>query len=140
MSIGQIPDDFALSKKQRLAIDCVKKGTAFVAPELARELAQLTYPLCFMDFETIFPALPRFAGMSPFQHLPFQWSVHRRNTPDSPLDHSEYLAEDDSDPRLRFIESLCKAVAGAGNIVVYNQGFESSRLDFATLNWPLSIV
>jgi hypothetical protein len=45
------------------------------------------------------------------------------------LKHFEFLAENDSDPRLPFLESLCKAVAGAGTIVVYNQTFESSRLD-----------
>jgi hypothetical protein len=45
------------------------------------------------------------------------------------LKHFEFLSENDSDPRFPFLESLCKAVSGAGDIVVYHQGFESSRLD-----------
>lgn len=129
VSIEQVPDDFPLSEKQRLAVDCMKTGKPFFNPELAGELSALRYPLCFMDFETVFPALPRFAGMRPFDHIPFQWSVHRQDTSGGGLRHFEYLAEDDSDPRSPFIESLCEAVAGAGNIVVYNQTFESSRLD-----------
>lgn len=127
--IEQIPDDFPLSEKQWLAVHCMKNGKAFFSSELAGELSTLKYPLCFMDFETVFPALPRFAGMRPFDHIPFQWSVHRQEKPDRPLKHFEYLAEDDSDPRFPFIESLRKALAGAGNVVVYNQTFESSRLD-----------
>jgi hypothetical protein len=128
-SIKKIPATFLLSEKQRRAVDCVKSGNPFFSPDLADELDGLKYPLCFMDFETVFPALPRFAKMSPYNHVPFQWSVHRQEKPAGPLKHSEFLAENDSDPRLPFVESLCKAVRGAGNIVVYNQSFESSRLD-----------
>jgi predicted RecB family nuclease len=127
--LKQIPDAFPLSERQRRAVDCVKSGKPFVSPELADELDGLKYPLCFMDFETVFPALPRFAKMGPYDHIPFQWSVHRQGKPGGPLKHHEFLAENDSDPRFPFVESLCKALAGAGNIVVYNQSFESSRLD-----------
>jgi hypothetical protein len=67
--------------------------------------------------------------MRPYDHIPFQWSVHRQEKPGSKLEHFEFLAEDNSDPRLPFVESLCQAVAGAVKIVVYNQSFEDSRLD-----------
>jgi Domain of unknown function(DUF2779) len=101
----------------------------WISSELAGELSTLRYPICFMDFETLFPALPRFAGMRPYDHIPFQWSVHRHDEPGLPIEHYEFVADDNSDPRPRFIESLCRAIRGAGNIVVYNQSFESSRLD-----------
>ena len=127
--IKQIPDTFPLSERQRRAVDCVKSGKPFVSPELADELDGLKYPICFMDFETVFPALPRFAKMGPYNHIPFQWSVHRQEKPSGPLTHFEFLAENDSDPRLAFVESLCKVLTGARNIVVYNQSFESSRLN-----------
>jgi hypothetical protein len=127
--IKQIPATFPLSERQRRAVECVKSGKPFVSPDFADELEGLKYPVCFMDFETVFPALPRFAKMAPYDHIPFQWSVHRQEKLGGPLKHFEFLAEDDSDPRLAFLESLCKAVTGAGSIVVYNQSFESSRLD-----------
>jgi predicted RecB family nuclease len=129
MSVHQIPDDFPLSKTQRRAAETVKSGKTWISSELAGELSTLRYPICFMDFETIFPALPRFAGMRPYDHVPFQWSVHRQEKPGGPLKHFEFLAENDSDPRLPFVGSLCKAVTGAGKIMVYHQGFEKSRLD-----------
>lgn len=128
-SICDIPEDVPLTKTQQHAATAVKSGKPFIAPELAEELDDLKYPLCFMDFETIYPALPRFAGMAPYDHIPFQWSVHRQEEPAGPVQHFEYLAEDASDPRPVFTESLCKTVACAGSIVVYNEEFEYSRLD-----------
>lgn len=128
-SIKEIPDDYPLSEKQRCVVNSVKSGKMFIGSELSAELASLKYPLCFMDFETVFPALPRFAGMAPYEHIPFQWSVHRYEEPDGILRHFEYLAEDRHDPRFPFAESLCRAIDGAESIVVYNESFEYSRLD-----------
>jgi hypothetical protein len=82
-----------------------------------------------MDFETVSPALPRFANTAPYDQIPFQWSVHRQEKSGGPLKHFEFLAENNFDPRLPFVESLCKVVRGTGSIVVYNQTFESRRLD-----------
>ena len=129
MSVHQIPDDFPLSETQRRAVDTVKTGKVWISPELRGELCTLRYPVCFMDFETIFPALPRFAGMRPYDHVPFQWSVHRQERTGAPLKRYDFVAESTLDPRIPFLESLCQAVKAAGSIVVYNQGFEASRLD-----------
>jgi predicted RecB family nuclease len=128
VSIHQIPEDYPLSERQRMACKAVCDGTPWIGPELQPDLSQLNYPLCFMDFETVYPALPRFTGMRPYDHIPFQWSVHRQESPRASLEHYEFLAEDDRDPRLAFVESLCQALKGAATIVVYNQGFESGRL------------
>jgi hypothetical protein len=128
-SIKKIPVAFPLSEIQRRAVECVKSGKPFIGPELAHELDGLKYPLCFMDFETVFPALPRFAKMAPYDQIPFQWSVHRQEKPGGPVEHFEFLAGNDSDWRLPFVDSLCKVVAGARNIVVYNKSFELSRLN-----------
>ena len=129
VSVHQIPAEFPLSETQRRAVDAVKSGKMWISPELAGELSILRYPICFMDFETIFPALPRFAGMRPYDHVPFQWSVHRQERTDASVKRYDFLAESASDPRIPFLESLCQAVKAAGSIVVYNQGFEASRLD-----------
>jgi Domain of unknown function(DUF2779) len=107
----------------------VKSGKPYINADLADELDGLKYPLCFMDFETVSPALPRFANTAPYNQIPFQWSVHWQEKPGGPLKHFEFLAETDADPRPPFIQSLCKVVRGAGRIAVYNQTFESGRLD-----------
>jgi len=49
-------------------------------------------------------------------------------TDDAELEHFEFLADDDQDPRERFIDSLCDALGPRGKIVVYNASFERQRL------------
>jgi predicted RecB family nuclease len=126
-SIRDIPDDFDLTEIQRRATDCVQTGEPWFSPELAAELAKLEYPLYFMDFETINPAIPRFPGMRPYAHLPFQFSVHVQQRPGVEPEHYEFLATDASDSRREFITSLCAVLGESGSIVVYS-GFESQRL------------
>jgi Domain of unknown function(DUF2779) len=59
-------------------------------------------PLYFADFETVSPAIPRFAGMRPYDHILFQWSVHVQREPWAAPEHLEFLATDASDPRPAF--------------------------------------
>jgi len=128
-SIWDIPGDFELTDVQRRAATCVQTGQPWYdIGGLKAALAGLWYPLFFMDFETVNPAIPRFASMRPYDHLPFQWSVHVQRSPEANPEHFEFLATDGSDPRCEFITSLCEALGESGSIVVYNAGFESQRL------------
>jgi predicted RecB family nuclease len=127
-SIHDIPDDFQLNERQRRAATCVQTGEPWFSAELGKELSALKYPLFFMDFETVNPAIPRFAGMRPYDQLPFQWSLHVQREPGAEPEHHEFLATDGADPRREFIATLCAALGGSGSIVVYNQQFESQRL------------
>jgi predicted RecB family nuclease len=126
-SISDIPDDFPLSERQRRACTAVQTGTPWFGAELGEDLWSLKYPLYFMDFESVNPAIPRFSGMCPFDQLPFQWSLHVQREPGSEPEHHEFLATDGGDPRCEFITSLCRALGESGSIVVY-AAFESQRL------------
>jgi predicted RecB family nuclease len=127
-SILEIPDDFPLSERQRIACTSVQTGQPWFSAELGKELSRLKYPLFFMDFETINPAIPRFSGMRPYDQLTFQFSVHVLREQGAEPEHHEFLANDSSDPRREFISSLCNALGDRGSIVVYNATFESQRL------------
>jgi predicted RecB family nuclease len=127
-SIRDIPDDFPLNERQRRACTCVQTGGAWFSADLGEELGSLKYPLYFMDFETINPAIPHFPGMRPYDQLPFQWSVHILKEPGGKPEHYEFLSTDASDPRREFIASLCPVIGGRGSIVVYYQSFEEQRL------------
>ncbi len=70
-SIRDIPDDFPLNERQRRAATSVQTGKPWFSDDLGKELGALKYPLCFMDFETINPAIPRFAGMRPYDQTSF---------------------------------------------------------------------
>ena len=126
-SIHGIPDDYPLNERQRRAATSVQTGQPWFSADLGQELRALKYPLYFMDFETINPAIPRFEGMRPYDHIPFQWSVHVQRKPGAELEHFEFLAMDASDPRREFISTLCAALDNSGSVVVYT-AFESQRL------------
>lgn len=128
-SIHEIPADFELSEFQRRVCTAMQTGQPWFSAELKTELESLRYPLYFMDFETVNPAIPRFSGMRPYDHLPIQWSVHVQRQPGSPTEHFDFLALDNRDPRTAFIASLCEALGeDNGSVVVYNEQFESQRL------------
>jgi len=91
-SIRAIPDDFPLNERQRRAATCVQTGKPWFSPELSEELSGLKYPIYFMDFETVNRAIPRFAGMRPYDLLPFQRSLHVLREPNREPEHYEFLA------------------------------------------------
>jgi hypothetical protein len=129
-SIHDIPDNFPLSETQRRACECVQKNKPYYDRDLKDEIATLKYPIYFMDFETLFPALPRYTGMHPYDQIPFQWSVHVQKKPGLKLEHYEFLQDDESDPRDAFITSLLSVLEKHKKalIIVYSS-FESTRLD-----------
>ena len=77
-----------------------------------------------MDFETLKLAIPVYAGTRPYQTIPFQWSLHIRDS-DGGLRHSSFLDGDPGDPRERFITSLLEAIPSRGTIVAYS-GYEKT--------------
>src|ERR1019366_3538118 len=118
-SILDIPEDFHLSERQRIACTSVQTGQAWFSAELGKELENLKYPLYFADFESVNPAIPRFSGMRPYDQLTFQFSVHVLREQGAEPEHFEFLATDTSAPRRGFISSLCDALGESGSIVVY---------------------
>ncbi len=91
-------------------------------------LASLEYPLYYMDFETISPAVPLFDGTRPYQNTPFQFSVHVVRDAKSKPEHYSFLAEGTQDPRPRLLEELQKSLGDSGSIIAYNKGFEEGIL------------
>lgn len=140
-----IPNETILTHRQKLQIDGLKKGTSFInQTEIARFVSKCTYPLYFFDFETIFPAVPIVDNSSPFQQIPFQYSLHILENQKATLIHKEFLAEpshfnsDDptKDPRKKLIEQLKVDVGTHGNIVAYNATFEIDVLKKLAVAYP----
>jgi len=127
-SIKKIPKDFPLTEQQRRAWECARTGKPWFGKGLKEALRELSYPLYFMDFETLWVALPRYAGMSPYDQIPYQWSVHVQRKPGAALEHFEFLADDCNDPRPEFVRTLCQVIGTKGSVLAYSSGFESGRL------------
>ena len=127
-SIEAIPDDVPLTDLQRRARDCVRSGDPYVAPALKREIGIERYPVHYLDFETINPAIPRFAGTRPYQQVPFQWSVLTVRAKGGTAEEHAYLHQDSQDPRRGLAEKLLEALREPGPVYVYNRGFEAGVL------------
>ena len=127
--LRDIPKSFRLTRKQRLQQAAHTSGRTHVDPsKIASFLDGLEYPLHFLDFETISPAVPLFDGTRPYQQIPFQFSVHVLDAPGHKPSHHSFLSLEPSDPRTDLLESLGRAIGLEGDVLVWNQTFEKSRL------------
>ena len=125
--ISNIPDAFeGLTNKQQRVRDSVVSGEPYKNPELSEVFKQLVYPLYFLDFETVSSALPLHAGTRPYQQVTFQWSIHKLSEAGD-LEHSEYLHDQQDDPREALAVQMLDALESRGAVVVYT-GFEEARI------------
>lgn len=129
LTIGEIPDDYKLNDKQRIQQACVASGEPHINKEAIQDfLSSLQYPLYYLDFETIGPAVPLFDGVRPYQNIPFQFSLHVVRDKKASPDHFSFLADSSDDPRPAFLSELKKVMGDSGSIIVYNKGFEEGIL------------
>ena len=99
-------------------------------------LDNFRYPLCFLDFETLQPVIPRYIGTRPYDQVCFQYSAHYIEHEGGPLLHKEFLADPDTDPRRAFAEHLVADVPSGACVVVYNKTFERTRLKGLAEQFP----
>ena len=127
--IKDIPIDYKLSKKQAIQKESLVTGETHLDKEAIKGfLASLEHPLYYMDFETINPAVPLFNGTRPYQHTPFQLSVHVIRDAHSNPEHYSFLAKGTQDPRPLLLEELQRILDDSGSIIVFNKGFEEGIL------------
>ncbi len=146
-----------LNDKQQMQIEATQTGREFINPDGIRKfLEKLTYPLYFLDFETMQDAVPQYDGAKVYAQITFQYSLHIKEMPDRirvtdgprPLRmkvgkhaiHKEYLAPSDgSDPRRALAEQLCKDIPKDACTLAYNKMFECGRIrELASLYPDLS--
>ncbi|OGS00260.1 MAG: hypothetical protein A2V88_12240 [Elusimicrobia bacterium RBG_16_66_12] len=129
LKIAEVPEDFPLSRAQEIQVLCEKTKKAHIEKVAIGELLDtLVYPLHYLDFETLNPAIPPYDGLRPFQQMPFQASIHVQETEGAPIKHVEYLGDGRSDPRPGLVECLASSISGRGTVIAYNAGFEGQCL------------
>lgn len=114
---ADLPDTQAT--QQRVTLSATE--TEWVSPQLKDELARWTYPLHFLDFETIAPAIPFHRQMSPYESLGFQFSCHHVAR-DAVITHDQFIAvEPGRYPCFAFLGALQAMLAkDAGTILRYS--------------------
>jgi hypothetical protein len=149
-----------LSPSQQQQVSADQSGQEVVnRGELRGFLDRLQYPLHYLDFETVMPALPLYPGTGSYETLCVQYSLHIQPQPFSddystavassgsyanPITHTEYLADHHcpADPTMAFMERLVQDLgegtsnAGAvGSILVYS-AYEVTRLREVAAKFP----
>ncbi len=137
-NIESIPPDYPLAPAQKMQVECHRNGKEHVdRKKLTRFLENLKYPLGFLDFEAIMDAIPQYEGTRPYQHIPFQYSLHIQKSPGSEPEYYSFLGNPKGDPRKEFIESLLGNINTRGDILVYNRPYEKGRLRELAAHFPL---
>ena len=137
LALKDIPGDFPLTQKQAIQVACERSGKAHVdARGIGAFLGQLKYPLYYLDFETFMAAIPPYDELSPYEQVPFQYSLHVVLSPGRRAEHYSYLSDGKADPRPEILSGLKSRLGRAGSIVAYNATFETRVLKSSASHFP----
>ena len=129
LDMADIPDSYPLNAAQRMQVEAERSGESTIDHERIQDfVGSLNYPLVYLDFETMAPAVPMLQGCSPYQRTVFQYSVHIEQE-DGTVTHKEYLApKGPADYREAMIRQLIEDCGEVGDVIVYNVSFEEGCL------------
>ena len=124
--------------KQQIEFELYNKKEYINKKKIKDFLDKLSYPIYFLDFETFQMSIPKYDGVKPYMQIPFQYSLHYYGK-SGKLNHKEFLAEADVDPRRKLAEQLVKDIPNDTCVLAYNMSFEKTVIkNLATLYPDLS--
>jgi len=136
--LQDVPEKLLSAKRKGYAVEFQKKiqkahidNEAWINPDLKKNL-QFDWPIYFVDFETVQQNIPLIIGTKPFERLPFQWSLHKWESPEkniSSVEGNSFLDFLSQDIERKFIESLLTAVGTTGTIFAHNMNYEKGILE-----------
>ena len=125
--LQKVPDNFTLKRKgyrddvYQIIKDAHKNNKDWINPEIKNLFNNFTFPFYFMDFETINQGVPIIKGTTPYEQVPFQWSVHKWEEIDKEIDEGKsFLKFTDQDIERQFVETLLEAVGKKGTIFAHS--------------------
>ena len=104
--LRNIPPEIYAKRINSGDIESFLNNTDIINKDVLRKFTDsLCWPLYYLDYESIMPAVPMFDNSRPYQQICFQFSLHVQSTPDAQLEHYEYLHKIDTDPRPDLIKN-----------------------------------
>ncbi len=127
--IHEVGEDIKLTINQRNQVDVAKAQQPIIEhSQIKSALEDLVYPLYFLDYETVSAAIPLYIGCTPFQQIPFQYSLHILHEPGGELEHYEYLGRDGKhSPVPKLLANLKSQIGKTGSVIVWYEVFEKGR-------------
>ena len=119
------------NSKHEKQIDAVRSKKALIDKgKILKLFKPLQEPLYFLDYETIGYPIPVFAGSRPYQHIPFQFSLHKlqeKNDLKGDGKHYTYLMQEASDQALqKLLDKLREVIGVKGSVIVWHKSAEQS--------------
>lgn len=124
INIHDIRDMTQFSASQQLHIRAMQSGQAHIDRGAVQQaLAQLTYPIAFLDYEAARQAIP-LDGFSPNQDAAFQYALYVVEKPGAHAQAYAHLADGEGDYVRGLIEQLLRDMPRHGSVVVWNETYE----------------
>ena len=120
----------SFGKIQDMQIQCTLHNNIYIDKAGLQDfLDKVSYPLYFLDFETMQQIVPQYDGTKAYQQITFQYSLHYIEHEGGALKHTAYLAPSDgSNPLRALAEKLCQDIPTKSCIMAYNDPFEKGRI------------
>ncbi len=121
--IRDVPADEITAETQMRIHHVTCEGVPEILDGARRMLSELPYPRYYLDFETIAPAVPFWAGTRPYAPVPVQWSCHIDDgTGDGRhenMRHEEFLELSGEPPMRALAERLIECLGDTGPVLMY---------------------
>ena len=122
-------------RKQRQLAQAMKStgrhdASEVVLPGLFKEMDSWTYPLHFIDFEGVGPAIPLYKGTYPYRKVPFQFSIHDVRKDGSVVHAAEWIdTQRGTYPCFDFVRELKKVLEKDNGSVFMYHHYEKTTLN-----------
>lgn len=127
----------ALTPKQQIAQKVHITGQSYVNKKaLQADLGQWQWPLQYLSFNIINPAIPFWEGVRPYEQIIFQYSMCSQKSIEAKGIYKNYLHGDGGDPRLALAEQLVKDISEEGSVVCYHKAFDGHKIKVLAELYP----
>lgn len=133
--LQQVPAELLAGEVHLRVHQATVSGEPYFDATATGSLRELTYPMTYLDFETIGLAVPMVVGTHPYEPLPFQFSIHVEQSA-TEVQHAEFLAIVAFGDFEAMAQALLAAVPDSGPVFAYNAPFERAVLDQLAIRVP----
>lgn len=99
-------------------------------------LQKVQYPLYSFDFETVMHGVPAYDNSSPYQQIPFQYSLIYKESAESEPIYYDFIGDGVNDPREALIQKMIADFEHHHYTLCYHVSFERSRIHELILDFP----
>ncbi len=131
-----LKSDIDDNSKEQIEFELNNKKAKIDKEKIREFMEEIKYPIYFLDFETFQDAIPKYDNTSPYQQIPFQYSLHYFLNTNCKLNHREFLSRDGVDPRRKLAESLVKEIPDDVCVLAYNMSFEKMVIKDLAKQFP----